>query len=273
MTWRPGAVLLCALLLTATGCGSSDSAAPSTSADPFSVVPTQPADSAIARRRAAPRWEHVATFAGSGPATRAVTVARGAIQWRARWRCGSGTLRLSASSRSARRSLATASCPRRGESSGFRSGRVELGVDTPGRWRLVLEQQVDTALREPPLTAMRSQAARVLAHGRFYDIERYGRGTAALYRLPDGRVALRLTDFVTSANTDLFVWLDRSSRPRTTVQAKRAGHRVLAPLKSTLGEQNYLLPAGTTAADIDSIVIWCEPVQIAYTAAALRRPT
>jgi hypothetical protein len=272
MTWRPGAALLCALLLTATGCGSSDST-PSSSADPFSVVPTQPADSTIARRRAAPRWERVATFTGSGPATKAFTIARGAIQWRARWRCDSGTLRLSASSRAVRRSLEAAPCPRRGESSGFRSGRLELGVDTPGRWRLVLEQQVDTALREPALAAMRSPAAHVLAHGRFYDIERFGRGTAALYRLPGGRLALRLTEFVTSANTDLFVWLDRAARPRTTVQAKRAGHRVLAPLKSTLGEQNYLLPAGTTAADIDSIVIWCEPVQIAYTAAALRRPT
>lgn len=272
MTRRQRAALLCLLLLMATGCGSSDST-PSPSADPFSVVPTQPADSAIARRRAAPRWERVTTFTGSGQATRAFTIARGAIQWRARWRCDSGTLRLTASLRSARRSLGTTSCPRTGESSGFRSGRLELAIDTPGRWRVVLEQQVDTALREPPLTAMRSPAARVLARGRFYDIERYGRGTAALYRLPAGRLALRLTDFVTSANTDLFVWLDRAARPRTTVQAKRAGYRVLAPLKSTLGEQNYLLPAGTTVGDARSIVIWCEPVQIAYTAAALRRST
>jgi hypothetical protein len=272
MKRRTGAVLLCALLLTASGCGSSDSA-PSTSADPFSVVPTQPTESATARRHAAPRWEPVATLTGSGPATRAFTIAPRAIQWRARWRCDGGTLRLSASSRSVRRLLETASCPRRGESSGFRTGRLELGVDTPGRWRVVLEQQVDTALHEPPLAAMRSPAARVLAHGRFYDIERFGRGTAALYRLPTGRLALRLTDFVTSANTDLFVWLDRSARPRTTVHAKRAGHRVLAPLKSTLGEQNYLLPAGTTAADIRSVVIWCEPVQIAYAAAALHRST
>ena len=262
-------MLLCALALAACGCGSSSGGAPrsKSAADPFSVVPTQPTDSTLARRHAAPRWERVATFSGSGPATKAFTVARRAIQWRARWRCDRGTLRLSASSRS----LQTASCPRSGESSGVRSGRLELGVDTPGRWRVVVDQQVDTALHEPPLAAMRSPAARVLAEGRFYDIERFGRGTATLYRLPGGRLALRLAEFATSANTDLFVWLDRASRPRTTVQAKRAGHRVLALLKSTLGEQNYLLPAGTTAAGIRSIVIWCEPVQIAYTAASLRR--
>jgi hypothetical protein len=110
----------------------------------------------------------------------------------------------------------------------------------------------------------------VLARGRFYEIERFGRGEARLYRLPSGRLALRLAPFVTSANIDLHVWLTRSARPRTTVQANRAPHRDIALLKSTLGEQNYLLPAAMTLADARSVVIWCEPVQIAYTAATLR---
>ena len=263
-------LLLAAALATASGCGSSPDAKRTTGVDPFSVVPTQPTDSTAARRKAAPRWETIARRGGSGPATRSFTVARGAIQWRVRWRCERGTLRLSASGASSQRTLATASCPRSGAHSDVRAGRVTLGVDTPGAWRVAVEQQVDTALHEAPLAAMRAPGARVLARGRFYDIERFGRGEALLYRLASGRLALRLHSFVTSANVDLHVRLSRAARPRTTVQADRAAHRDIALLKSTLGEQNYLLPAGTTPADVRSVVIWCEPVQIAYTAATLR---
>lgn len=263
-------IVLCALVLVVGACGSSGGRKPS-SADPFSVVPKQQADSTIARRHAAPRYEHVVTLTGSGAATKPFTIARGAIQWRVRWTCERGALKLSATTGGRRRTLGAASCPHRGESSGFRTGNLTLGVATPGRWRAVVEQQVDTALREPPLAAMRARAARVLARGRFYDIERFGRGSAVLYRLAGGRLALRLKDFVTSANTDLHVWLSRARRPRTTVDADRAGHTDLALLKSTLGDENYLLPSGTSPAAIRSIVIWCEPVQIAYTAATLRR--
>jgi hypothetical protein len=267
-------VLVCALLAAVgpavSACGGSEDK-PAKRVDPFSVVPTQPSDSAAARRQAAPRFEPIATLTGSGPATRAFTVTRGAIQWRARWRCERGPLRLSATETAGRATVTRAACPRSGERSGVRTGRVALDIRTPGRWRVVVEQQVDTALHEPALAAMRAPDARVLARGRFYDIERFGRGQALLYELAGGRLALRLTGFVTSANTDLFVWLSSADGPRTTVAARRARHSVLAPLKSTLGEQNYLLPIGASAAEARSVVIWCEPVQIAYTAAVLRR--
>lgn len=262
-------VLVAAMLATAiatSGCGSSGDDAKSTNVDPFSVVPTQPSDSTAARRKAAPRWEPIARLSGSGPATRAFTVARGAIQWRVRYRCTTGALRLSVGARK----LASASCPHSATHSEVRTGRTALRVETPGAWRAVVEQQVDSALHEPALAAMRAPGAKVLARGRFYEIERFGRGEARLYRLPSGRLALRLAPFVTSANIDLHVWLTRSARPRTTVQANRAPHRDIALLKSTLGEQNYLLPAAMTLADARSVVIWCEPVQIAYTAATLR---
>jgi hypothetical protein len=44
----------------------------------------------------------------------------------------------------------------------------------------------------------------------------------------------------------------------------------IASLKSTLGSQNYVLPASVDEGSIRSIVIWCEPVRIAYAAATLR---
>ena len=255
------------LALTVSACGGGGEER----FDPFEEIEAPSRDAATGTRDAAPRWEGVRTFAGTGRATRPFTVARGAIQWRVRWRCRSGTLRLMSVAGARRNGLVDARCPRAGISPGSGSGALQLDVDTPGRWQATIEQQVDTPLREPPLATMSSPAARVIAGGSFYDLERTGRGSVALYRLGSGRLALRFDGaFATSANTDLFVWLSTAARPRTTVQAARARHVVLRSLKSTLGGQNYLLPRGTRPEAVRSIVIWCNPVRIAYTAAALR---
>ena len=249
------AVLTCVLALP--GCGSGDGEG----GDPFTAVRDRTAERTD---RASPRWERITTLAGSGPAQKGFTVADGAIQWRARYRCEAGGLRLSADGRP----LAQASCPDAGATSDVRTGALTLGVEAAGRWRVALDQQVDTPLREPPLAGM---GAGVLARGDFYDIERRGAGTATLHRLRSGRLALRLDGFSTSANSDLFVWASTARRPRTTVQAARAPHTVVRELKSTLGSQNYPLPAGVEAGDVRSVVIWCVPIRIAYTAATLHR--
>lgn len=263
---RRSAALVAGVLVAFAGCGGDEGEKRS---DPFAKV-----DPRITKTRdlAAPRWEPVATLAGSSPDEESFTVSKRAIQWRARWRCSKGKLNLSVSPRP--RSAPERSggrCPDRGEASWIQSGRQRLSVKASGRWRVVVEQQVDTPLREPPLPAMRAKGARVLARGRFYRVERRGRGRAALYRLPNGRHALRFENFNTSSNTDLFVWLSRAKRPKTTKAAVRAPRREFALLKSTLGDQNYLLPRGFDVKRFRSIVIWCEPVSIVYTAAALRR--
>lgn len=255
-----------AVLLTAVlGCGGDKSK----SADPFAKVDPQITK---VKDRAAPRWEPIAVMRGNRPADRAITVSKRAIQWRARWRCREGALSMavmpkprSAPERPGGR------CPGKGSAEWIQSGDQRLHVDATGRWRVIVEQQVDTPLKEPPLRAMRSKGAKVLARGSFYPVERRGKGKALLYSLPGGRLALRFQGFSTSSNTDLFVWLSKAAHPRTTRQAARAPHRQFAVLKSTLGDENYLLPRSAKAGDIRSIVIWCEPVQIAYTAATLKR--
>jgi hypothetical protein len=265
---RATAALL-ALALGAAGCGSDEEGS-SEAVDPFTEIEqesTQPAQ----QRAAAPRWEELVTRSGSGPDAVAFTVAPGAIQWRARWSCESESLTLTASGREGQRSIAEAPCPDEGTAEGFRTGEQELGVRTPGRWRVVVEQQIDTPIDEPPLEEMEADDARVIARGDFYEIDRRGEGTASLYRLGNDRLALRLTGFETAAEDDLFVWLSRASRPRTTVEAEAKTHTVLRSLKSSAGNQNYLLPEGFDTQDLQSIVIWCEPVQQAYTAATLRR--
>ena len=263
MTRRAGPAAAGALLMLV-GCGGQDEL--KQRFDPFSAVRGENLKLRDRPGRAAPRWEPIARLTGSGAATRSVAIARGAIQWRARWRCESGTLRISTAPGGPR---LRERCPGSGQRISVTTGPVRVSVRASGPWRVLIEQQVDTALHEPPLTAMRSPAARLLASGAFSRVERPGRGTASLYRLPSGRLALRLQRFRTAASTGLFVWLSRSRRPRTTKQAFTSPHTEIGELKSTLGEQNYVLPRRIRARDVRSIVIWCEPVRIAYAAAAL----
>ncbi|MEY2517071.1 MAG: hypothetical protein QOJ89_4429 [bacterium] len=265
-------VCVLALAIAAlTGCGGDKNSSAAEPNDLFRALPREttvaPAD------KAAPRWEPLAILRGRGDQTRSVVVSRAAIQWRARWLCQeTGRLALSISPRPRSGPTGTAGdCPGSGRQSWVTAGAQRLRVLAPGGWRVEVEQEVDSALHEAPTAAMRSAKAHVLARGTFSKIERKGRGSATLYRLPGGRLALRMANFATDANTDLFVWLSEARRPRTTRAAFQARHREVALLKSTLGDQNYVLPRGIDASLIRSVVIWCAPVQIAYTAATLTR--
>jgi hypothetical protein len=258
-------------VLTIAGCGDGAGGAKD-GGDAFTEVSRQPTLTRTARR-AAPRWERIALLRGSAPLARRVAISDAAIQWRARWRCTSGRLELKLEPRP--RTAAERSggrCPGSGEATWVQTGEQRLSVATDARFSVVVEQQVDTPIDEPPLPEMRASGARVLASGSFVDVERTGRGRARLYRLADGRAALRLDPFRTSSNTDLYVWLSTATRPRTTKQgvaARRVGR--LIALKSTIGPQNYVLDRGVDARRIRSVLIWCDPIRIVYTAAALMR--
>jgi len=256
-------------VLAASGCGGDEA---SERRDPFTKVEqNESASSKRASSRAAPRWEQVTTLQGFGAATQTVSIDREAVQWRLRWRCSGRRFEVSQTpAPDEGNPLGSGRCPGRGEAEAIDTGELELAVETSGRWRAVVEQQVTGPIAEPPLPAMKAEGAEIVSSGRFYPIERRGSGDVDLYRLASGRLALRLDGFETSANTDLFVWLSETEKPRTTKQALRSGHTEFAPLKSTLGNQNYLLPRNVDADSIRSIVIWCEPIRIAYTAATLR---
>jgi hypothetical protein len=258
-------------LIAVSGCGGSDEGAQKglfTKVDSEQPERTGPAQT---KGTVAPRWERVTSLRGSGDANRTVRISPKAVQWRVRWRCTRGdfTLTLTPPPDDGE-PLDTGRCPGRGDALAIDTGRLRLGVRTAAAWRATVEQQVTEPLAEAPLPAMEARGARVVSSGRFYPIERRGRGKVDLYRLAGGRLALRFEDFATSANTDLFVWVSKARRPRTTRQALRSAHGQVALLKATAGEQNYLLPKGVKARSVRSVVIWYQPVQIAYTAAVLR---
>jgi hypothetical protein len=114
-------------------------------------------------------------------------------------------------------------------------------------------------------------SAKVLGQGDFYNVEKNGKGVAKLYQLGDGSKALRIENLEVNQNTDLFVWLDSAANPKSSKDASTAEYWVLGNLKSTVGSQNYEIPSSIPVDRVKSIVIWCQPVAVAYAAAALAR--
>lgn len=140
-------------------------------------------------------------------------------------------------------------------------------IDAAGPWTAIVDQQIDTLLNEPAPPSANDAA--IIAQGPFYDVEKKGKGFAKLFNLPDGRRILRFENFEVTNNTDLFVWLSEAPHPNNSAESVGASKVVLGNLKSTLGNQNYEIPAEVLTERIRSIVIWCQPVSIAYAAAAL----
>jgi hypothetical protein len=219
-------------------------------------------------RRAEPRWERVATFAGQGAATRSFNIAPRAIQWKAAWACNAGAFRMMVGEvEGDARLVSTSSCPDVGVQSATGNGAGRMQVASAGPWRVIVSQQVDTALKEPPLPGM-SDATR-LSSGRFHRIQNDGSGVVELHRLPNGRLALRFENFYTSASPGLRIWLSRARNVNSTLEARQAHHIDAGALRSTLGSYNQMLPASVRAGDFHTVVIWCPTVLIAFAAAPL----
>lgn len=258
------AVALALAVLVTSACGPArapDDAQPGTTvtAPPNSVAPDG--------IRSAPRWETVTTFSGDGAfASPRIEILSGAVQWRVRYTCSAGALLVTTDPAPRRPGpMVDATCPQAGEGYSIVTGPVRIAVEASGPWTAVVDQQVETPLDEARLPGMVEGA--VQAAGDFYRVEKDGRGTARLYRLGDGRRFLRLEGFETAQNTDLFVWLSEAVRPGTSREVTDRPRIELGNLKSTLGNQNYEIPESVPDFAIRSIVIWCAPLAIAYTAA------
>ncbi|MFP5363577.1 MAG: DM13 domain-containing protein [Thermoleophilia bacterium] len=236
--------------------------------DETAFTPISRSPNARAERHAQPRWEQVASFAGSGSAQRTLTIAPRAIQWRAEWSCTAGNFRMTVGRPSQDAPVtATSSCPDVGVESSIGAGNGRLRVTADGAWRVRVRQQIDTALVERPLAGMTASSR--LARGRFHPVQKHGEGTVTLHRLRNGRLALRFEDFYTSASPGLRIWLSRARNVKSTLEARRARYLDAGAIRSTLGSYNQMLPANVDAREVRSIVIWCPTVLIAFSAAPL----
>ncbi len=127
----------------------------------------------------------------------------------------------------------------------------------------------DSAAAEP----MPGDAPRVVAAGQFVDADSIhkGTGTANLYALPDGSWVLRFEDFRTTNGPALVVYLARHPSPESAGDVTDGGFLSLGELKGNVGNQNYVVPAGTEISDYHSVVIWCELFGVLFSPATLTR--
>jgi hypothetical protein len=118
-------------------------------------------------------------------------------------------------------------------------------------------------------TGAASGAAVAVASGRFHSVAHDGVGTATIYRLPDGKRVLRLTEFATSNGPELYLYLIAAGDANDNETVKRAGFVSLGPLKGNQGHQNYEIPADVNLAKYRAVTVWCRRFSVNFTTAPL----
>ena len=97
-------------------------------------------------------------------------------------------------------------------------------------------------------------------------------GRATVYRQPDGRLTLRLTDFHTSNGPDVHVVLATADDP--ALQSYTPGKALVSVeidrLKGNEGNQDYKLPANTDFARYSTVAIYCERFHAIFGTATLQ---
>ncbi len=145
---------------------------------------------------------------------------------------------------------------------------------------LFINVQVDEALpgaSSAPASSVTTSAANpsatssltALGSGAFYNVVHDGvAGKATLYKQTDGSIVLRLTGFKVLNGPDLYVYASSVTRPDAG-NINDANSVNLGKLKGNVGDQNYVIPAGTPPEKLKSIVIWCKTFSVNFASASL----
>lgn len=136
-----------------------------------------------------------------------------------------------------------------------------------------LERPVDEAM--PDSAGSQSQPQAGLT-GKFRDADSFhkGSGSATVYDLgSEGGHILRLEDFRVTNGPDLRVLLVNAPNPESHSDLDDAGYIELGKLKGNVGSQNYDIPANVSLADVQSVVIYCNPFRVVFSVATLETST
>ena len=114
--------------------------------------------------------------------------------------------------------------------------------------------------------AIAASSTKMLASGTFSGISHQTDGKAELLDV-DGKTVLRFTGFSTSNGPDVHVYVTKGAKGSDS-DAINAGKFVdLGVIKGNVGDQNYVLPASVTAADVQGVSIWCKRFGVNFGAA------
>lgn len=147
----------------------------------------------------------------------------------------------------------------------------------PADKRLAMMPEImDAAANAPDRStteAMPADGPQAIARGQFIDADAIhkGSGQAILYALPDGNDVMRFENFRTTNGPALVVYLAKHASPTEARHVTDGGYIKLGRLKGNVGNQNYVVPAGTDVSEYNSVVIWCELFGVLFSPAALTR--
>ena len=110
-----------------------------------------------------------------------------------------------------------------------------------------------------------SAAPGPVARGSFVDLTWPTSGTATLVRRKDSKLEVRFRRFETHTAPDLYVYVFRGTERESITDGKNLGR-----LRTTLGDQSYVLPKSFNAEGVLTVVIWCAKCQTENGAAVLR---
>ena len=135
-----------------------------------------------------------------------------------------------------------------------------------------LERPVDEGMPDSSGSAGSQAQPQAGLTGQFRGADSFhkGSGTATVYDLgSEGGHILRLEDFRVTNGPDLRVLLANSADPGSHSDLEDAGYVELGKLKGNVGSQNYVIPASISLADVQSVVIYCNPFRVVFSVASL----
>jgi hypothetical protein len=134
--------------------------------------------------------------------------------------------------------------------------------------RLFINQRVNESLPTAASAATAPQALD-LESGNFHDGAHKTSGVATVLQLPDGKRALRLTNFMTSNGPDVHVYLVAAKDATDSATVKQAGFIDLGSIKGNIGDQNYDVPADADLNKYQAVTIWCARFNVNFGTAPL----
>ncbi len=135
---------------------------------------------------------------------------------------------------------------------------------------LALATMAFALVLQPSVNAKEGNA-KILETGTFHGKVHSTSGRATIYREPNGKVILRLTNFKTSNGPDVHVILIAAKDASDDANFLKSNtERVeLGSLKGNEGDQNYDIPSGTDLSKFQTVSIYCERFNANFGAAPL----
>ena len=137
---------------------------------------------------------------------------------------------------------------------------------------LFINKSVSEEFPGGPAMASIEKGPMVLTKGSFKGLAHETKGAATLYQLPDGKRALRLTEFETSNGPDVHVYLVAAEVEKGNDAVKEAGFVDLGSMKGNIGDQNYDVPADVDLKKYKAVSIWCARFGVNFGSASLGEP-